>query len=150
MYLVIVFPHWYRRDGTHRRDRTGGAKKRESKFSLKRDRTRWHPSHDYGMHQGPKSVSPFQPCLRRGYDFERKFLSSTTPATTRGPGSTIVEAKRSSTRYTPHPHPRTVLDFEEIFASTIVAYARYTQAKNGLEKKTNYAIPLGVSTSSPI
>ena len=24
---LIVFPHRYRRDGTHRRDRTGGAKK---------------------------------------------------------------------------------------------------------------------------
>ena len=58
--LLIVFPHRYRRDGTHRRDRTGGAKKREGKIISKRDRTRCYPSLDCGTcawYVPPKSWS---------------------------------------------------------------------------------------------
>ena len=74
---LIVFPHQYRRDGTHWGDRThwgdctGGAKKR-GHFILKRDRTRCHHSHDYGtstryvvaitnttmMHESSRPASP--------------------------------------------------------------------------------------------
>ena len=42
-HRLIVFPHRYQRDCT------GGAKNREKHFIFKRDRTRCHPSHNYGM-----------------------------------------------------------------------------------------------------
>ena len=47
----IVFPHRYRGDGTHRRDRTGGAKKRVGTFIIKRDRARCHPWHDHDTYR---------------------------------------------------------------------------------------------------
>ena len=57
---LIVFPHRYRRDGTHRRDRIGGAKKREGNFIFKRDRTRCHPSHDYGTYSRGTLLVPVE------------------------------------------------------------------------------------------